>query len=929
MNSSDAVERPAARAVAGPLPTLVCACAAALLFAPSGLAAQDAPDAPPPAGEHGGAAVSAQAIPLSGDIHVDGVLDEAAWQDAQVVSGFIDGEPVEGVPAEYDTQVRILYDDQALYVGARMYDPDPGSIARQLVRRDQFGQYDWFSVDLDPNLDRRTGYVFQVSAAGVQSDRYLYDDTRRDGNWDAVWASGVQVDSLGWTAEIRIPLSQIRYEASGDPQTWGVNFERKRLANNEQSYFVLRSRLREGVVSQFGLLKGMRVAGSGRRIELKPYVLASARAAAAEPGNPFFGGTEANARTGLDLSYGLTPAFSLAATVNPDFGQVEADPAVINLSAFETFFEERRPFFVEDSQIFRFGLSGGRDNLFYSRRIGRSPHGGAPDGADFADVPTNATILGAAKVTGRTAGGLSVGALGAATDAEHGRAYFADDGSFQRFLVEPRSEYGVLRLQQDFNDGASQLGGIVTGMRRDLPGDGSFDRLPSTALSGGLSFEHQWGNRTYALWGFLAASHVRGDSTAIIDIQRSSNHYFQRPDATRLGVDSTATSISGVNWRLQLDKRQADHWTWSMWAAEVTKGFEVNDLGFSQAAERLDGGARLGYREINPGSWYREYNLNLNTFNNWSHEALDHPASLHSWTRAHTAGNVNLNGRLTFLNYWGLNGNVSWSPDLWSRGATRGGPIMKDPGSVNAHLGLDTDRRQAVNYGLDVNARHGFEGSGGHLGLSGQVSLRPSSNVQIEVRPGVSWQSDGAQYVGHTDVLPFAPTYGGRYLFADLHRTTVSMETRLNVSFSPALTLQLYAQPLLSSGNYGTYKQLAEAGSYVFDTFQAGTWVPGAGLCVGGRICRDPDGDQQVDFDGDGLPDYAFGDKDFNVRSLVGNAVLRWEYRPGSTVYLVWQRSQSDRVAVGDFDLSRDAGALWAAPADNRFILKVDYWLGL
>ncbi|MDX1568700.1 MAG: DUF5916 domain-containing protein, partial [Longimicrobiales bacterium] len=354
-----------------------------------------------------------RAVPRTGEIEVDGRFSEAAWEEAPVATGFIQREPVEGQPAEDDTEVRVLYDDEAIYVAARMFDDNPASIADQLVRRDQFGQFDYVAVGFDPNLDRRTGYEFRLSAAGVQGDSYFYNDDQNDRAWDAVWESGVTRDSLGWTAEFRIPLSQIRYEPSDTARAWGFNVRRRRLASNEETHFALVSRLQQGVVSQFGRLDGVRIPEASRRLEMLPYVLSQGHVGPAEEGDPFFDGTSGTVRLGTDFKVGIGGNFTLDGTINPDFGQVEADPAVINLSAFETFFDERRPFFVEDARIFDFTLSGRQNRLFYSRRIGREPQGDVPADADFTDVPTNTTILGAAKVSGRTEGGLSVGALAA------------------------------------------------------------------------------------------------------------------------------------------------------------------------------------------------------------------------------------------------------------------------------------------------------------------------------------------------------------------------------------------------------------------------------------------------------------------------------------------------------------------------------------
>ena len=443
---------------------------------------------------------SMEAGALVGKISVDGRLDEEAWARAEVASGFIQGSPVEGIPAEEDTELSVIIGDDALYIAARMHESDPSSIVRQLVRRDQEGQYDYISVSIDPNLDRRTGYYFRVNASNVQVDQYYYNDQRLDRAWNAVWESAVQLDERGWTAEIRIPLSQIRYESTDDPQTWGINFARKRMSTNETSYFSLRSRVREGFVSQFGTLENVKVPRPSRRIELRPYVLRSVHRGPTEPGNPFFDGSESAARVGGDLRFGLGPAFTLDATINPDFGQVEADPAVINLSAFETRFEEHRPFFVEDAQVFGFSLSstGRGDELFYSRRVGRAPQGSAPSGADFSNAPSDATILGAAKLTGRTKSGLSLGVLAAIVDQEYGEAYYAEDERLESFTVEPRTQFGVVKLQQDFNGGASQVGGIVTALYRNLPGDGTSDFLSSQAFSTGIRFEHQWNDRDWS-----------------------------------------------------------------------------------------------------------------------------------------------------------------------------------------------------------------------------------------------------------------------------------------------------------------------------------------------------------------------------------------------------------------------------------------------
>lgn len=909
------------------------AAAAVLALNPNGLTAQEAlgNDAPDAITAGSSNTLVGRATRLSGasEIDVDGRIDDSDWARVPVMTDFVQREPVEGARAEEQTEVKMLFDDEALYVAARMYDSEPQTIARQLVRRDEWGQYDYFEVGLDPNLDRRTGYLFRVSAANVQRDEYLFNDGNRDDAWDAVWASAVQVDSLGWTVEMRIPLSQIRYEASDGPTSWGVNFNRQRLRTREQSQFKLISRTQRGVVSQFAQLDGVRIEGASRRVELRPYLLSSAYSRPAEVGNPFEDGSGAQARFGTDLRYGIGSQFTLDATINPDFGQVEADPAVINLSAFETFFQERRPFFVEDARVFDFSLSGRQNRLFYSRRVGRSPQGSRPSEASFTDVPDAATIVGAVKLTGRTSSGLSVGGLFASTNQETGTAFFEEDGTMQTFTVEPRTYFGVARLRQDFNDGASTIGGIGTVLDRTLPGDGSFDFLPSNAFSMGLDWEHQWNDREWAFYGYVAGSHVRGDSTAMIRLQRKSNHFFQRPDSRWLAMDSTATTMSGIDWRMTVERRRGEHWTGSIWAAQVTSGFEVNDLGFSSRQEVLDGGMRVTYREIEPGERLRSYNITLSTFHNWSHDALREPLSWESWGRAHVNGSLSLRGDTELANFWRVNGNVTFRPERSDRTATRGGPLMTSPRSMDARLGFQTDRRKRFSFGPNVSMQKGALDSESRLGVGMGVSMRPSSQVEVELEPSWSSSKNAAQYVTSTTALPFEPTFGRRYLFADLERTELSLQTRLNVAFNNKLSLQLFAQPLLSSGDYVGYKQFLAPETFQFDEFESGSFGEAAGGCVSGRTCVDGQNTRYVDFDGDGTPDTSFSDRSFNVRSLVGNAVLRWEYMPGSTVFLVWQRQQLDRVDAGDFAFRRDLSALLDAPADNVFMVKVNYWLGL
>ena len=834
------------------------------------------------------------------DIIIDGKVVEPNWDTTYPVTQFIQGTPVEGAPAQEKTEVRVLHDKGTLYVGAIMYDSQPDLIGDQLVRRDERGQYDYFELSLDPNNDRRTGYRFRVSAMGVQRDVYIYDDVQEDVAWDAVWESGVHRDSSGWSVELRIPISQLHYEISEDSQSWGINFSRQRIASNERTYFALESRIRHGKVSKFGRLNGLQFISNSRHIEIVPYTLSSARSAPATPGDPFFTGSEFGMNTGLDLRYGFGSANSLDLTINPDFGQVEVDPAVINLSAFETFYQEKRPFFVENAQIFDFRLSGWRDRLFYSRRIGRKPHGSAQSESDFTKIPNQTRILGATKFTSRTSGGLSIGALGAVTQREEGLAFDTSNASQgqTRFTAEPENEYGIVRMQQDFRNGASQIGAIATGMFRNLPTDGSFNFLTSSAFSSGVDFEHNWGGlyaRNWALSGYLVGSLIQGSPEALTYVQESSNHYFQRPDATRFSLDTTTTSMSGLNWQLQFERRSALHWTGGIWISELTPGFEINDMGYSQSSERLDAGGYIRYQEISPGRLFRSYRFNFFTVQNWRHEVLDNILSFISWKHAHKWGFLSANADFLFLNYWGLDLNIRFSPEILSDVATRGGPLMISPASTSLEIRVNSDRRNMVYFRPSVN--FAFRDKGGYLWRSNlQVTIRPLPSWEIQLQPSYSYELEPAQYVTTIGDPEYAPTFGSRYIFAELVRNSFSVQTRINVVFTPKLTFQLFAQPLLSTGDYLIYKQLNQSESFNFDLVEEETVVD--------------------------------EDQDFNVRSLRMNMVVRWEYRPGSTLFFVWQRTSYSSDNIGSLDFYNDINTLWDAEPENVFMLKLNYWFG-
>ncbi len=863
-----------------------------------------------------------------GGVTVDGVLDEEFWRAAEPATDFRQTEPLDGEVSGARTEAWVLYDETNIYVGARMYEPDVSDIVRQLTPRDDTPPtVDYIDISIDPDYDRTSAYLFRVTAAGVQRDEFLHHDTEPDAAWNSTWESAVGEAEGSWTAEIRIPLSQIRLNPSTDPQTWGVDFIRRRATAGERSIWAWRPRNVNGRVSRFARLENMVFPEQDRLFEIIPYVMGRFDLAPAEAGNPFFSGQEWSARAGVDIRYGLGAGFIVDATINPDFGQVEADPQVINLTAFETELEEQRPFFTRDDRIFDFSLSGG--DLIQSRRIGRAPQGQVPDGYDFHEVPLETRILGAAKVTGTTNGGLTIGVLGALTAREFGRAHKVSTGETIRFEAEPQTIYGVVRAQQDWRDGQSNVGITGTIVRRDLPADGTLDFLPSEAFSGGVNFVHTWGDREWTLWGFLAGTHVQGSTEAITRLQRSSRHYFQRPDQNYLRFDPTRTSLSGLEWRLEFERLSAEHWTGAVWLAQRTPGYDPNDIGFYNATERLDGGVSLTYSEEAPGTIFRNYSITATTVHNWRHSAAYDIFSADAWGHAHKAGRFTLETEANFMNYWSFETNYTYRPAMLSDTLTRGGPLMVNPGSHNFTSTLYSDPRQFIAFEFESTLEDNMRGGGTIFSRVG-LNARPTNGLTLNLDLQYEAVRDTRQFVMSAADPGYPETYGRRYFFGNLHRKEFSIEAGVDWILSPTLSIRAFARPLFSSGDFRAYKQLALAGNFDFQGFPEGEAVVIGDTvsCVDGTLCRESER-IHIDYSGDSVADISFRDQNFNINSLTASVVVRWEYSPGSQLFFVWQQNREHRDVLGSFDLQRDARSLFENRGEHAFIIKATRWFNL
>lgn len=820
--------------------------------------------------------IDAVEVPAALAVAVDGAVTEAAWEKATPVTDFVQRDPKEGGVPSQRTEVRVLYDRTYLYVAVRALDTAPTSIVGIRTRRDLASPSDWIRVIVDSYRDRRTAYEFAVNPAGVKQDTYHFADGNSDRSWDAVWDVAVARGPEGWTAEFRIPFSQLRFEP-GKTGTFGFAVIREIGRLNETSTWPLIAKSRQGFVSQFGELRGLALARSLKRLELMPYGVAQAQTADVEPGNPFASSPDPGGSVGADLKYALTPGLTMTATINPDFGQVEADPAVVNLTAFETFYQERRPFFVEGSGNFAFNLDcndGNCTGLFYSRRIGRQPHGSpdVPEGG-YASSPTQTTILGAGKVTGR-AGPFAIGVLSAFTARE--TAHIASGAQRSTQTVEPFSAYTVAQAKREWTN-QSSLGFMLTSTIRRLDDDVAY--LPSSATTGGVSWDWRLKDARYAVQGYWAGSLVRGSAEAIDGIQQNAVHYFQRPDADHLSFVPGANSLGGHAGQLSLQKIGGRRVRFSFAADYKTPGFDVNDVGYVRRADEMTQSGWVQVRWDTPTTWYRNFRVNLNEWSGWN-----------AGGDRRYAG-TNVNAHVVFASNWSAGGGVTLEAPGFDDRSTRGGPSMTSKQSAGLWYYVESDSRQAFSANWSGFNWRDETGSSTN-GIEPGITWRPASSLRITGGVRFERVNEDSQWV--ENVAGPADT---QYVFGRIKQTTASLTARVDYTITPNISVQIYAEPFVSAGAYSEYRELTAPHATPYGS----QFSPSA---------------------------YA-GAPDFNYKSFRTTNVLRWEYRPGSVLYVVWQQGREDVANTGAYEGWRDFSRIFGLPATNVFLVKASYWFNL
>jgi hypothetical protein len=818
------------------------------------------------------AATVARAVKVTAAIEIDGAGADEVWRAAPAVDAFRVFDPVEDGEPTLRTEARFAYDERNFYVLVRAFDAHPDSIMALLSRRDERTQSDYIRVIIDSYHDRRTGYQFMVNPAGVKRDIYLYNDNQEDVSWDAVWDVKTTIDSLGWVAEFRIPLSQLRYPRR-DTHTFGVAVHREVGRLNERSSWPLWRRSQFGIASQLGEVQDIGGIATSRRLEVLPYFV---QANESMPRVDGFGRAQ-RGTVGADVKYGLSSNLTLDATINPDFGQVEADPSVVNLSAFEQFFGEKRPFFLEGTGIFRFDQDcndGQCTGLFYSRRIGRNPQLGFLS-ADPNAVPPASTIIGASKITGRLSNGLSLGILNAIT----GRETVGDS-----LTVEPRTNYFVARFNQDLRQGRSGLGAIITAVNRDLDAQ-SAPFLRRSAYTSGVDFRHRFGaNGNFEFTANTVASLVQGSAAAIASTQRSSVHNYQRPDDD-IEYDPTRTSLTGYGLSVGLSKTGGltRFWTGGWYKSP---GLEINDVGFMTNVNNMGWSNWLAFVWEKPKAFYRRFQLN---FNQWNTFFVD-------GTTTGIGGNVNANTQ--FKNMWFMYGGIGGERSSFCGACLRGGPLLAKDATLNAWGGISGDSRKALVPGIGFSYGRSDGGRSSYFFAGPSVQLRIASRFSTSLGLSYNRNVSDRQWLSNFGVIGSDTTH---YTVGHLHQETLSLTARLNFTASPTLSFQFYGSPFVSAGDYADWREVQDGVANDYDA----RYRPFTGY---GNVDR----------------------YNFNFKQFRSNTVVRWEYRPGSTLFLVWGQARDEGAAdVGQFGGMRDYRNLFRAHPRNTFLIKGSYWLAL
>ncbi|MFV8226360.1 DUF5916 domain-containing protein, partial [Christiangramia aquimixticola] len=830
-----------------------------------------------------------------GAIKIDGLINDEAWNAVEWTSDYTEFQPDNNTPPSQQTKMKIVYDDSNLYVAFRCYEPDPQNIVQRMGRRDDFPG-DWVELNIDSYNDDRTAFSFTISASGVKGDEFVSNNSNFDSSWNPIWFLKTNIDEEGWTAEVKIPLSQLRFSNKKE-QIWGIQSTRRYFNNEERSTWQPVPPNPAGWVSEFGELHGLKDLKPQKQLEIQPYTVGKYSSYERQAGNPFKDGRDGDLTAGLDAKIGVTNDLTLDLTFNPDFGQVDADPGAVALDGFEIFFEERRPFFVENKSVFDYRFADSQDNLFFSRRIGRSPQGSVNrDNIAYVDQPQNTTILGAAKFSGKTKNGWTLGILESVTGKEYANVILNNDET-DEVLVEPLTNYFVGRVQKDFNDRNSYIGGIFTGVHRNL--ENSFSNLHTQAYSGGLDFKHNWKDRKYYLEGNTVLSHVKGSREAITSTQNSIVHLFNRVDADHVEVDTERTSLTGTGGKLEIGKSSGGNYLYNFGAKWISPELELNDIGFLRQADEIRQYAEVRRLFNKPTGWYRRAFLGVEQFSTYDFE-----------------GNYNriqyeLKAFANYKNNWWSEFGAAHKPRIFINSFLRGGPRWRFNEENYVYLFSGTDSRKAFSFKAghvnSVAKQDNFE----YRLFRTTFTYQPFNSLNMSLDVQYSENPNKTQYVTQKSFND-----QNRYILGDIDQKMLSTTFRLNYSINPNLTIQYYGQPFIFKADYSSLNYVNDPVAKDLD--KRVTWYNDDQINFDGNTF-------QIDEDLNGTVDYTISNPDFSVVQFRSNLVARWEYIPGSEIFLVWSQGINGYGnGADDFNTIIDHQLLKQKP-QNTFLIKATY----
>jgi len=837
---------------------------------------------------------------------IDGVLNDVAWDLVEWSDDFVQREPYDGKLPSQKTAFKILYDENNIYIAIMVFDTEPDSIVKRIAHKDNIDG-DQVVVQFDSYNDNLTAFSFMVSASGVKTDFLISNDgDNEDYDWNPIWDVKTSISDDGWVAEMQIPLTQLRFNGN-EEQLWGLNVGRFLFRKAELDLWSPIPQDSPGWVSKFGELHGIDKIRPKKEISLIPYIVGKIERFEKEEGNPFQTGKRSKLVAGFDAKIGITNNLTIDLTVNPDFGQVEADPSEVNLTAFETYFQEKRPFFIEGRNIMNYQLMpGGGDlsseNLFYSRRIGRTPHYYPDTESDeYVNMPDNTTILGAVKLTGKTKKGWSIGVLESITSKEEAEIDNAGSRKFE--TIEPFTNYFLGRLQKDIDEGNTSIGGMFTATNRNIDSDDLLF-LHKEAYTGGVDFRHQWKDKTYFFNFKGIFSHVIGDPEAILNTQTSSARYFQRPDASYLSVDSSRTSLSGTGGSIQIGKMGNGHFKYAAFLNWKSPGLELNDMGYLRNTDNIMQIFWMQYRIWEPFSIFRSINVNFNQWSGWNFGG----------TNVFNGANVNFH--MQFKNYWSF--GMGLNPDFGSISASslRGGPSFKESGNFGMWTNLRTDDRKDVNLSFGSFTLWGFENQVEIKNFWAGINYKPFDAFSLRFSPSISNRQSDLQYVATESIMD-----DNRYLLASINQKTLSMSIRINLNLTPDFSVQYYGQPFVAAGKYSNFKRVTDpiADKYN-DRFQ---------IFNDNEISYNVNDEiYNIDENSNGSIDYSIENPNFNILQFRSNLVARWEYKPSSILYVVWSQGKSDYYSNGNFAFS-DVNNLIDIYPHNIFLVKLSYRFGV